>query len=635
MDGNLLISALVWLLVLSSYISSPHSTDEDQALVALQFLNQLYKEWTSEPLSSVEQQPPAIFLALRTYVEPQIQEKVHYSYRVLLELQHSQNEDQVKSFLHTSVMNLDHYLKASGTPSPLLTAIINNDLKAVTFLLDSFHFDVNLVDEFGWTGLHLAAWLDLDQMALLLLSKGADPYIVTLEGFTSLHIAAMRGFEVIGRVILHHLKGEDRDVCGFMNVKTKQRYRKGAKLHGKGSKLNAFEVALLPPVKNLFMHMFREFVNRECHDDLITPSLDIEPYCSTDESGRLSSRREEISCLSTTGFRSAYVRSSPSSSKSAIDVWDAADLTPSIFKNDYYSLQRPVLIRGNLSSHMGTWKYLHGSIDNFNNRYGNIITKTGEIPYAESYGGPPRISEPIAAYVRQHFRDDEDMFEDLNGEETPLLRSDWRDAVAHISFDGSFFKDQFKEHLLLEDFEAPSLFANVCGDRDEDKLRPYVGIHQLSIGPSGSGAPLHSHVAAWNVVLRGTKKWLLFPPGHLRDLDSSFRRSNATNLGYTVFRISQGWGLNKKINPEIAKFALENGLAFEVVQQPGDVLMIPSQYGHGTLNLCGTISIAQEFGCLDDHVFNGKRLLTLPVMQPYLPIFERKSGYTHPAPLKI
>ena len=85
--------------------------------------------------------------------------------------------------------------------------------------------------------------------------------------------------------------------------------------------------------------------------------------------------------------------------------------------------------------------------------------------------------------------------------------------------------------------------------------------------------------------------------------------------------------MNKKINPEVAAFALEHGLAFEVTQTPGDVLVIPSQYGHGTMNLCGTISIAQEFGCLDDHIYNQHRLLTLPVMQPYPPSFDRKSGY--------
>lgn len=75
---------------------------------------------------------------------------------------------------------------------------------------------------------------------------------------------------------------------------------------------------------------------------------------------------------------------------------------------------------------------------------------------------------------------------------------------------------------------------------------------------------------------------------------------------------------------KIADLALKSNLAVEVFQYPGEVLVIPSNWGHATLNLCETFSIAQEFGCLDDH--NYRRLFILPVMQKNSPSFKRKAG---------
>jgi hypothetical protein len=35
---------------------------------------------------------------------------------------------------------------------------------------------------------------------------------------------------------------------------------------------------------------------------------------------------------------------------------------------------------------------------------------------------------------------------------------------------------------------------------------------QLTIGPTGSGAPPHFHADAVNALIRGRKRWLLWPP---------------------------------------------------------------------------------------------------------------------------
>jgi len=103
---------------------------------------------------------------------------------------------------------------------------------------------------------------------------------------------------------------------------------------------------------------------------------------------------------------------------------------------------------------------------------------------------------------------------------------------------------------------------------------------------------------------------------------------------YSSYSAHHGWGENHKYSfdsPE-ADNALETHMAYEVFQFPGDVLVIPSNWGHATLNLCETISIAQEFGCLDDHVFS--RTLILPIMQRNPPCYSRKSGIVFKNSLK-
>jgi hypothetical protein len=41
---------------------------------------------------------------------------------------------------------------------------------------------------------------------------------------------------------------------------------------------------------------------------------------------------------------------------------------------------------------------------------------------------------------------------------------------------------------------------------------------QLSIGGRGSGAALHRHSAAWNMLVYGRKKWYISAPTHNRAL---------------------------------------------------------------------------------------------------------------------
>ena len=93
---------------------------------------------------------------------------------------------------------------------------------------------------------------------------------------------------------------------------------------------------------------------------------------------------------------------------------------------------------------------------------------------------------------------------------------------------------------------------------------------------TGSGAPTHFHGDAWNAVAHGRKLWLLSPPAHAR-------YSATPILPYLEARAE--WVLENK-NTEHP---------YHCVQEAGDVLYVPADWGHAVLNLRPTIGVAVEF----------------------------------------
>ena len=92
-------------------------------------------------------------------------------------------------------------------------------------------------------------------------------------------------------------------------------------------------------------------------------------------------------------------------------------------------------------------------------------------------------------------------------------------------------------------------------------------VRQFYFGPPCSGAPWHYHYDAFNVLLRGRKLWWLQAPGA-----SVYGTALATEAGVPVER--------------------EAALACE--QRAGEVLFVPRQSGHRTLNVAAALGFALE-----------------------------------------
>jgi hypothetical protein len=142
---------------------------------------------------------------------------------------------------------------------------------------------------------------------------------------------------------------------------------------------------------------------------------------------------------------------------------------------------------------------------------------------------------------------------------------------------------------------------------------------QLAVGAVGSGAPLHNHNPAYNVLFFGRKHWFFVPPGYQthpmwKQKQKVFHAGDANG--------DRGLILNEHVlrwYKEDHEKLRKNGLVFECTQvtllwsppkpalpstdptcytplkEAGEVVFVPTRWAHATLNLQDSLNIALEF----------------------------------------
>jgi ankyrin repeat protein len=101
---------------------------------------------------------------------------------------------------------------------------------------------------------------------------------------------------------------------------------------------------------------------------------------------------------------------------------------------------------------------------------------------------------------------------------------------------------------------------------------------QFFLGPPGSGAPLHWHKDAWNVVAWGRKHWWMLPP-----VLAVYSAQPPVEWAAEPERVFAGLGPGgSDLRP------------LECVQEAGDVLYVPAGWAHAVLNTEVTVGAAVE-----------------------------------------
>lgn len=117
----------------------------------------------------------------------------------------------------------------------------------------------------------------------------------------------------------------------------------------------------------------------------------------------------------------------------------------------------------------------------------------------------------------------------------------------------------------------------------------YMRKRTFYAGGRGTWSPFHVHTAAINVLMAGTKLWLLSPPSSY-DATKRYMYSGNSTLHHRVFE----WLLS-----ELDYLTTIPGLAI-FVQRPGDVVFIPHFWLHAVINLEYSAGVAFSWKCGDD-----------------------------------
>lgn len=140
---------------------------------------------------------------------------------------------------------------------------------------------------------------------------------------------------------------------------------------------------------------------------------------------------------------------------------------------------------------------------------------------------------------------------------------------------------------LARDYRVPPYFTEdlfaVLGEKRRPLYRWWV------IGPARSGSCFHLDpymTSAWNALLSGRKRWLLYPPGHVppgveEEVDSDGEKS------YDA--------------PEPMEYMLDefpripsDQRPIECIQEAGETIFVPSGWWHMVLNITDTVAVTQN-----------------------------------------
>lgn len=218
------------------------------------------------------------------------------------------------------------------------------------------------------------------------------------------------------------------------------------------------------------------------------------------------------------------------------------------FVSTFEEPNKPVLLEGC----MDNWP----ALEKWNRNY--LIELCGDIHFSVG---------PVEMRLEDYFR-----YSDQVKEERPLYL-----------FDPKFAK---KVSQLGLDYEVPLYFNedlfSVLGDERPD-------YRWVVIGPAGSGSSFHidpNSTSAWNAVIRGSKKWVLFPPdvvppGVHPSPDGAEVACPVSIIEWFMNFYSQTKHWKKK--------------PVECVCKAGEVIFVPNGWWHLVINLEDSIAITQNF----------------------------------------
>ena len=486
---------------------------------------------------------------------------------------------------------VQEWVRITGTPPPLHVSIMRGYFDGAYLLATMPTYDKDMKDAQGLSALHVAAWLGNSDIIALLIHNGADFFAVDRYNRTFLHYVAMRGLHTLAvRMITNHSAIPHEAKVPLLEIKD-------------ADGRTALDMALLPPAQMGVVSTLKHFLENATQTSLLIRN---DTTSNMPSSGELRTFSNSFASDLTTGWISSScaanlasaVRWGNATALSSRKIWSAVDvlhvrnMSSARSFYDFYTTQRPLLIRGNATSSMLYWIYGSPSRDAFLRAYGNLPVNVSagcgaeEAASGRCFGGM-EASALLRDYLQRHeaqvcmmehakaCRDDQDtcavstpnccnLLPEQNSVATSVLPSDMIRSDFSLSREEDYFQVCLKE----------SLPGNVY-------LRAAVG--------KVVSTPLSASTAAWNVLLVGEKRhWYLLSPGAAviaTDENMLFANTHPQEWVKSVF---------VKLR--------RRRLAVEVIQFRGDVVFIPHGWYFLSISAGEVIDLTNHFCILPGNV---------------------------------
>lgn len=232
------------------------------------------------------------------------------------------------------------------------------------------------------------------------------------------------------------------------------------------------------------------------------------------------------------------------------------DITPEWFVE--HGTKGPIIVEGAID-HWPAMK--HWSIASLEERFRNVAFKVAK----DDKGKKLRMKFKYYADYLRHQQDDSPLYLfETNVDDNGLIRP------------------------IVDDFEVPDVFPNdYFALVNQDSRPPF---RWFCIGPKGSGTTMHIDplaTSAWNAVTHGKKHWVLMHPKEskrvVKGKDVIKDGEDDEAIMYYDFILPR----IKKAHPELK--------VWEGIQNPGEVIFVPSDWWHGVLNIEDCVAVTQNY----------------------------------------